>query len=80
MDLSYAYFSNTKNTIMYYNEDCIEDEPCYDPDYLYDSVRDDFLTEIHTEEDALDMIKRYPSMVRYLPKEYNYLLKGNNGK
>lgn len=44
-----------------------------DPDYYFDMVRDDFLT-IEDEREAIDMIHRYPSMIRYLPEQYKYLL------
>lgn len=62
---------------MFKRHDCEEYEECDghpDPDYYYDMVRDDFLTEINSEEDAIEMIKRYPSMIRYLPTQYRHLL------
>ena len=56
------------------NECDEEYEQCEpDRDYLYDMVKDDFAV-CDNEEEALRLIQQYPSMVRYLPKQYEHLL------
>lgn len=60
------------------NEECEEHEEEHepDPDERFDSIRDDFGTEINSVEDAKYYIENYPKMVRYLPEQYKYLLEG----
>ena len=41
-------------------------------DNLRDEAIDDFLF-IETEQDAIDAIKRYPSLTRYLPLKWEYV-------
>jgi len=50
----------------YNNEEPEYDDRC---DYLYDSIKDDALL-IENLDEAREYVKRYPSMARFVSKEY----------
>lgn len=45
----------------------------YDGDYLFDQVKDDMIL-CNSDAEALQLADEYPTMIRFLPKEYKYYL------